>query len=218
MPAFSYTSANINNLAAGVNASMGDIQGGFVDLRTFINGGLDETNVPNLTAAFTKYTRLQRVSGGLGVSAAGTYLLQTDSWSQNSVAAGSTVGFARSHVIYLDPALYAANSRTTKLNLRYVVSTNAVAPSPTYTAGLYPVNAITATSGGDPFVSTLGTVITGSTAVVTAPAASTVAATATSGDFNFPAAGAYVVAVVLAGSTAAGALTSHIVNIDMRQV
>lgn len=220
MTAFSYTSGNITNLAAGQNALMSDIQGSLVDLRTFLNGGtMDETNVPNLAAAFTSYERLQRVGGSLGVSAAGTYLLQAGSWTASSIAVGATTAFAKDHLIYLDPTLYAANSRVTKLNLRYLVSTNAVAPTPTYTAGLYPVTAVTATSGGDPFVSTVGTVISGSTAQVVAPAANSVAVTATSGDFNFPAAGAYVVAVVLGpGSTAAGALTSHIVQIDMRRV
>lgn len=45
MPAFSYTSGNPSNLAAGNNASMSDIQGPFTDLRTFINGGLGTSNL-----------------------------------------------------------------------------------------------------------------------------------------------------------------------------
>lgn len=47
MTTFSYTSGDPNNLVAGNGASMGDIQGPFVDLRTFLNGrSLNEDNLP----------------------------------------------------------------------------------------------------------------------------------------------------------------------------
>lgn len=48
MSLFNYSTGNPNNLIAGGGAAMSDIQGPFVDLRAFINGGnFDATNLAN---------------------------------------------------------------------------------------------------------------------------------------------------------------------------
>lgn len=61
MTAFAYSSGDPNNLVGGGAASMGDIQGPLVDLRTFLNGGnLDGVN---LTTAAAQALALN-VSGG----------------------------------------------------------------------------------------------------------------------------------------------------------
>jgi len=147
MPAFAYTTGNPNNLTAGANASMADIQGPFTDLRTAINGSLDETNVPNLSAAFTTYKEIARggaqttntvtnvvtlLAGGVVATNVSNPIVNSGNASPADVA------------LYLDPTAFTANTRTTKLRIRYVVFTNSTAPAITYTVGLYPI----ATYGG----------------------------------------------------------------------
>jgi hypothetical protein len=215
MPAFNYVSGNISNLTAGGAANMTDIQGPFTDLRTAINGNLDETNVPNLTAAFTKYTRLLRGSAVIGAVAANTYAL----WV-GTVTVGSqlTVGASvAATAFYLDPTLYNANARTTKLNLRLTATPNAVAPAITFTAGLYPITTYGGAAGSGPSIATVGTIVSGSSTPIISPGAAATS-TGTSGDFNFPAAGMYHLAIITSGAGAANSITELTANLDMRQV
>jgi hypothetical protein len=121
------------------------------------------------------------------------------------------------YVLYLDPTVYNANARTTKLNVRLVATPNTTAPAVTFTAGLYPIATYNSGLGTGVRIETLGTVIAGSTAPVVSPAA-TAASTATSGDFNFPTAGAYALAVATSGVPAANAVTDLFVQLEMRQV
>jgi hypothetical protein len=94
----------------------------------------------------------------------------------------------------------------TKLNLQIALAVNDVAPTGNYTFGLYPITR-PATSGGIGLdIYTLGTVVTGSTVLFTAPAADGLL-TGASGDFAIPADGFYVVGFV---STAAVAASSHL--------
>lgn len=216
MPAFNYTSGNPNNLAAGINAAMADIQGPFTDLKTAINGGLDETNVPNLAAAFTKYTTIMWGGGQVQqatVSGAGAYLLFAGP-SAGATQNVSAQTFA-TQTFHLDPADFAANARTTKLRLKASCIVNAVAPGMTLTPGLYPVNSFSGTASNAP-LATNGTVITGSTVVFTTPAANSVT-TATSGDFTFPAAGHYVLLVAASAGAAATSVTDLMVQLQVRQ-
>lgn len=219
MPLFNYTSGNPNNLSAGTNASMADIQGEFTDLKTFVNGGLDETNVPNLTAAFTTYKRIVR-GGAQVTNSTGVLLLNLGgviATGLNNVGVNTANATTTDFLTYLDPALYNANSRTTKLILRFMVVTNSVAPAVNYVAGLYPVTTYGGGSGVPPFIQAVGTVISGSTATINAPGASALSTTVTS-DFNFPAAGAYVLAVQPSGAAAASAVVHLIGQLEMRQV
>lgn len=217
MPAFNYTTGNPNNLAAGINAAMADIQGSFTDVKTALNGGLDETNVPNLSAAFTSYERIARASGSIS-GAAATYAMQQGAYTVANVIVGTAGAHVSDNLLYLDPAIYAANSRVTKLNLRYAVVTNAIAPAITFTAGLYPIATYAAAGGAQPTINTVGTVISGSTVAVASPPGSSVLTSSSSGDFNFPAAGAYVLCVITSGTVAANAVVDNVLQLEMRRV
>jgi len=47
---FAYTSGDPSHLTAGTNATMADIQGPFVDLRTFVNGNISDINLTSSAA------------------------------------------------------------------------------------------------------------------------------------------------------------------------
>lgn len=50
MTTFAYTSGDPSHLVAGTNASMADIQGEFIDLRTFLNGNISDINLSSSAA------------------------------------------------------------------------------------------------------------------------------------------------------------------------
>lgn len=109
-------------------------------------------------------------------------------------------------VFYLDPADFpTVDGLTTKLRLRAQVLVNAVAPSGNYTFGLYPVTT-PAGAGAGLTNKTLGTVVTGSTALISSPALNSNNQVA-SADFAIPAAGYYVIGLVTSGNVAA---SSHL--------
>lgn len=100
---------------------------------------------------------------------------------------------------YLDPADYPGGV-TTKLRLSNLVLTNATAPVASFTVGLYPVSS---TAGAAAAVTmTLGTVVPGSTVAVTTPALNTMTKV-DSAEFDCPAAGVYVICVVISANMAA---------------
>jgi len=219
MPAFAYTTGNPNNLVANQNASMADIQGPFTDLRTFLNGGtMDETNVPNLAAAFTTYKRLQRASAivtGTASTSTVYVLMMGNAITNGTLSGGANPVGVYDSLLYLDPAEYAANSRVTKLNLRVAAVPNTSAPGTTFTTSLYPI--ATYAGASQPLPATVGTLISGSSVAIASPGASTLV-TATSGDFNMPAAGAYLIGVTLSGIPTGASQTALIATLSMRQV
>lgn len=129
---------------------------------------------------------------------------------------GATAGVIQ-FAVYLDPADFAAGSRTSKLRLRAQCITNAVAPNKTITAGMYPITAFGGASGAHPYVQTLGTVVTGSTVAFATPALST-RTPSTSGDFTFPSAGWYSFALSTSGAMAVGSRTVIMADLQVRQV
>lgn len=119
-------------------------------------------------------------------------------------------------LFYFDPANHAAGGHTTKLRISGMVATNNVAPTSDFRFGLYP---ITAVAGGSAAVTvTLGSVVSGSEATITAPAANSlnhVYAT----DVTAPAAGYYVlVCTVLTNNMAANSAAIVRAVLDYRQV
>jgi hypothetical protein len=88
------------------------------------------------------------------------------------------------------------------------VTTNNTAPAQTITTGLYPMTVTTATW-------TAGTVVSGSTAAIVTPGASATT-TGTSGDFAFPADGAYALGVIVSG-TPSGNMTIN-ASLSVRNV
>lgn len=97
-----------------------------------------------------------------GAAAAGTYIAFTNLSNVASGGASSALG-----LIYLDPADFTAGD---KLMVETVLVTNAVAPSITFTAGLYAVSAFGGASGAAPTI-TVGAPV--ATNAFVAPGAST---------------------------------------------
>jgi hypothetical protein len=219
---FNYTTGNPNNLVGGGAASMVDVQGPFVDLKAFINGGvLDEANVPNLSAAFTTY---KTIAWG-GSTTPGTSFAIASFIMPGGPSATAATGIALpggantgSWAFYLDPTEWAANTRTTKLRTRWGCITNAVAPGISFTCGLFPVATFGGASGANPMIASIGAVLTGSTVTFTTPSASNGGATQASTDFNAPAAGWYCFGVGASGVGAANSTITLTVTLMMRQV
>jgi hypothetical protein len=206
-------------LVANTNENVNDLNSIFTSLQNTVNGGLDETNVPNLAAAFTTYKPPVAWGGGqTGTAGAGGTFLMAGGPTANAgtgVAAAGAAGTA-AWAFYLDPAKWTANARTTKLRLHAQLFVNNVAPATNFVPGLYPVTTSGAASGVDSGVN-VGAVVTGSTVAFTTPAA-TAQLQSTSGDFNAPAAGFYVFAVVIGGAMVAGSRVTLGVQLEMRQV
>lgn len=120
------------------------------------------------------------------------------------------------NMIYLDAADFpTVDGLAPKLRLRAVLAVNDVAPTGNFTFGLYPVTTPAVSGAAGVRIWTLGTVVTGSTALATAPAADA-GLSLVSTDFAVPAAGLYVLGFV---STAAVAASSHLhlsANLQMR--
>lgn len=218
MPTFNYVSGNPANLTPSGPASMTDLSGPFTDLRSAINGSLDETNVPNLAAAFTTWKEIARgFAGQTSASGAGVWALPLGAPPAATDIAFNTANTAVWAVqLYLDPADYLANTRTTKLRVRAAVVPS-VAPAITFTVGLYPVSTYAVGASIHPRVNALGTVVSGSTAAVASPPVNAVTKVDSS-EFNFPAAGAYVLGIAQAGAPAATSVTDFVVSLQMRQV
>lgn len=199
---------------AGGGASMVDIQGPFTDLRTFVNGGnFDETNVPNLSAAFTAYRQIAQFSGVLpSGTAAGTYV---SGYTANAlVLTLAQLGVAT----YLDPSMFAANTRTTKYRLRTMIAVNATpATGVTFTPGMYSIASIQGGAGIAPFVATAGTVTGSNGATVVSPAANSINPV-DSGDFNAPSAGAFMFGTVTNAAIPANSAIAFVSQLFMRQV
>lgn len=111
------------------------------------------------------------------------------------------------NLIYIDPADYpTVNGLATKLRVRAVLAANDVAPTGTFTFGLYPVTTPATSGAAGLRVWTLGTVVPGSTVAIATPAADS-ANNAVGADFAVPAAGLYVLGFVASGAVAA---SSHL--------
>lgn len=217
MPSFSYTSGDISHLTSSGSASMADIQGPFTDVRTALNGQLDEVNVPNLSAAFTTWKSIGWAGSSVNNTfAAGTYLIHPTS-DVSSTVVGVAVAGTAGLAFYLDPSDYLANSRTTKYRIRWVCITNGTAPAANFTPGLYPVATFGAPAATSPTIATLGTVVSGSTVVFTAPALGTQTVTLST-EFNAPAAGHFAFGVVTSATPAANSQTMLLAQLQMRQV
>jgi hypothetical protein len=201
-------------LTANTNENVNDLNAILDDIYARANGGLDETNVPNLTAAFTSYKVVERGGANLA-SPAGSYVLGTAASGPMNSVSPATAGSASASFTF-DPALYVANSRQTKLNLRVVVTTNTVASGQTFTTNMYPLSGFGGASGSAPSIVTAAAV-SGSTVTITTPAASS-AVLANSGDFNAPAVAQFVIATVITGAPTGGTAYHVQYQLLMRQV
>lgn len=107
------------------------------------------------------------------------------------------------NLIYLAAADYPTiDTKTTKLRIRAMLHTNDTAPTGNYTFGLYPVTRPGTSGAVSNCIFDAGTVVAGSNgAAFTTPAADQ-SLTAVSSDFDFPADGFYVLAVLTTETTA----------------
>lgn len=216
MSQLNFTTGNPNNLTGNANASMNDIQGSFVDVRSFLNGGnLAEDNVPNLTAAFTTYKVLApSMSAHLGSGASpGDYGLGTTPLTNT----GLLGGMLAVNSVALDPAAFSANARTTKYRLRAAIITNGTAPTGTFTPSLRTIATVSGGAGVSPQIATAPLVTGSNGGVVTTPGANSISV-ADSGDFTAPALGLFAFAVTTSAAIATNASVSIVASLLMRQV
>lgn len=136
-----------------------------------------------------------RIAGGVG---AATRLMPASGTTVSGATATTTV----IPVFRLVAADLALTGVTAKLRVLFELLANATAPAATFTAGLYPLASVA--GAANLLAYTVGTVISGSTAAIATPSASSVN-TANSGVFSLPADGAYIFAVANDATTAASA-------------
>ena len=213
------------NFVNGTNADADQVDARFLPLYATLDPaqvGVDASNTKasfakdNVEPAFSTYKPVVRARTQWASVAANTFLLQTAETLQNIVA-GAQAASVHDHQFYLDPADFAAGSRVTKLRLGLTVTPNNIGTGANFTVGLYPVASYGGLSGTNATVSTLGSVVAGSQALLTSPGAAA-ATRGVSGDFTCPTAGQYVLAVVTSGTGNANSLASLVAALDMRQV
>lgn len=159
------------------------------------------------SGAYTSYKSLKMGAAQItGSTATGTYGMNE---SMVSVTPLASVPQAAWH---FDSADFMATGRSTKLRVKVtLVSSTATAPGVSFTVSLYPVTAVAAGT------LTLGAAVTNSGAVVATPALNSLN-TASSIDFDPPAAGFYALGVVPSGTTVSGSNVYVRAHLGMRQI
>lgn len=130
-----------------------------------------------------------------------------------------TTGIQTISVIYLDPAAYpTSGTYNPKLRITGNVAVNDAAPGVTISIGLYPLTRPGTSGASGNVIFTVGTVVSGSNATFTTPAAdSSTSATGTS--FSIPSAGFYALGVRLsAGTGIVAANSTSLVNSRLQLV
>jgi hypothetical protein len=150
--------------------------------------------------------------------AGGTFLMYGGaSASANANVLASAANGSAALAFYMDPANdWSASPRTTKMRIRWNLDQNGVAPATNYSPGLYPATIGAGGSGVAPNA-TPGTLVAGSNATFTAPGTGT-QPPQLSTEFNAPAAGRYIFAVVIGGAMAAGSQAIITAQLQIRQV
>lgn len=216
MTTFGYSSGDPTNLVGGGPAALTDISGPFQDLKDFVNGNIDTTNLSASAKPVTllgAYRNIAEASGAATSESSGTKLFGTLSGDDPGlISSAANAKFVQ--MIPFNPDDYAVTGLTTKLRLSALIATNATAPASDFTFGLYPV---TVAGGNSVIAATAGTVVSGSTVAIEAPAASTATRGAGS-DFSAPSAGTYGLGVVLSDAQAANSIASIIVQLQLHHV
>lgn len=215
MTTFNYTSGDPTNLTGGATANMGDISGPFADVKTFVNGNVDATNLATSAKPVTLLGQYRTVAqAGLDFasgSGGATYIppLSTGTPIQSGVA--STPPF----LVGIDPADHSVTGLTTRYRLKLMTATSAVANGVTLlTASLYPV---TFAGSANLFTTTLGSSVSGSAVSRANPALSSGYLDAGS-DFAPPSSGLYTFGVLVTGTVATNARISVQVLLQVHHV
>lgn len=150
---------------------------------------------------------------GIVTSGASVYIFPPGFSGPSAVGAAGTGDYS----FYFDPADYTAGTRQTKIRMRWLLTTGIIAPGVTFSPGLYPVATYAAASGVQMSVSSVGAVVTGSTATFTTPAVGTTVNGPLT-EINAPAAGDYVFGFAVSGAMAAGSQCRLHAQLQYRQV
>lgn len=158
------------------------------------DGTITDTDLasPNNAAYRTVFSSAGIVAAGV---TAGTYYFA----NQAAIAsAGATTGVP--NIVPITSTDFSVANKTANMRIRAGWTTNAVAPTSTFTLGLYPITAVAGAAGNTNV--TLGTVLAGSTAALVAPAASSKNQIAST-DFAVPTSDVYVLGVTTSVATTA---------------
>jgi hypothetical protein len=152
--------------------------------------------VPESDPAAASWRTLMMVNAQIAAAtAANTMILGFNNWATSG---SNTTGVIPT--FNFDPTHYAVTNRTTRLRLLATLMTNATAPAANFTFGFYPISSVAGAAGG--ISHTVGTVVSGSTVLFTAPTAST-RNNGISTSFSAPTANYHGIGLVLSAATAA---------------
>jgi hypothetical protein len=173
------------------------------------------TTMADVTALLLGQYRDVVDQGGarIGSAAAGTYLLGQD-----------TIGLVNTafafNPIDIDPADYAVAGKSTEFRIKASLFTNAVAPGSgvNFTVGLYPITGRGGASGAAPFVSSVGSIVTGSGYTFNGPVSASDWRRSVPSDFSIAAADAFVLAVTLSNAMAANSAFAVAARLQVRNV
>lgn len=197
-----------NTFTASTTAKSAEVNSNFTTIQTWADAIPDgDLTSPNNSTYKTI------LSGGAIVEAdlfaADTYIpTESSTFARSATATDAGPPAA----VYFDDADYVVAGLTQKLRVRMLIFTNATAPAISFTGGFYP---ITVAGGADDLNYTVGTVIAGSTVLLTTPSASSVTQ-GNSGDFTIPADGAHCLAVAVSGAGAASAKVAIRLDLQTR--
>lgn len=201
------------------------------DLKSLLSGNLDSDNVAPLgltdaslaSANNSTYKTIYTAASGVGdvltgaptiyflitaVSGGGAVVGSIAATSPRSISTTSDV-FPAPGLFDFDDADYAVAGKTTKMRVRASMVNNGTASTRNWVVGVYPT---TYSGAADTFTITAGAVVPGTTATLTAPAAS-VRTAAVSTDATIPADGTYALGFTVSSGPAsgfAGVLTAHV--------
>lgn len=229
-------------LTAGTPENVNHVQENFEYLRDYVNGAnIEETNLASSSVSNTKlaanavttdkvtdgtlldtdlaspnngvYRVIHQVGGAIhdGVTAATWALTYGGQLTAFSLASAGSYGVSAFHITSGD---YAVAGKTTKLNVKASIFTNATAAAVTLTFGIAPVTA--AAGAADQVALTLGA-DSGSAAQWVNPAASSILSSA-GADIDLPATGFYAPYIASTGTVAADARIVYNLVVRIRHV
>lgn len=160
-------------------------------------------------------TILDSTGSHIAAKVAGTYGIPQG----NPLAVTGTGTLYALNTIYIDSADYPTiDSKVTKLRVRCIIACNDVAPfTGTFKIGLHPVTRPGTSGGAGLCIYTIGAVVTGSQVTGTNLAADSIN-NLVGADFDLPANGFYVLAVVTSGTMATSAHVHISASLQIRNV
>ena len=202
-----------HTLVAGQPEDVNDVQDMFTDVATVVNGALDTSNFATSAKPVTLLGAFRTVDTAQGIwhdaLISSTYALKVtgDNVAQAMDQLNKVTPFAATD--------YAVSGLTAKGRLRMTILVNSVAPTRTFTAGIYPLSSVG--GGADALVPVAGAVVSGSTVAIASPLANT-QNIAVGSDFTLPADGAYIYAVAISGAIAANSYGQISIRFDIHYV